>query len=233
VLNKRPRVGKMVIINSLKEMRRKNIVKQFNKIYYDSRVWANGRTRWLGTTILKYPTDVWVYQEILYDLKPDFIVETGTFNGGSALFFASILDLIGSGEIITVDIEDRKDRPDHKRITYLLGSSVSKEILDEIEKRVSNKEKVMVILDSEHRKDHVLDELRVYHKFVTPNSFLIVEDSNVNGHPVPTNFGPGPMEAIEEFLKENKDFTVDRDKEKFLLTSNPGGYLKKIGLKKV
>lgn len=212
---------------------RKNIINEFNRTYYNSMVWGNGRTTWLGTTILKCPTDVWIYQEILYDLKPDIIIETGTFNGGSALFLASILDLIGNGDIITIDIEDRKDRPQHKRISYLLGSSVSKEVLDDIEKRISNKQKVMVILDSDHRKNHVLNELRLYNKFVTSNSYLIVEDSNVNGHPVQTDFGPGPMEAIEEFLRESKDFTVDNDKEKFLLTFNPKGYLKKTGSNKV
>jgi cephalosporin hydroxylase len=224
----------MGIIDSLMGIRsfRKNVINEFERIYYDSMVWANGRTKWLGTTILKCPTDVWIYQEILYDLKPDVIIETGTFNGGSALFLASILDLIGNGEIITIDVEDRKDRPQHKRISYLLGSSVSKEVLDDIEKRISDKQKVMVILDSDHRKDHVLNELRLYSKFVTFNSYLIVEDSNVNGHPVQAAFGPGPMEAIEEFIRDSKDFTVDNDKEKFLLTFNPKGYLKKTGFNK-
>lgn len=225
----------MGIIDSLMGIRRfrKNIIKEFNRVYYNSMVWGNGRTRWLGIPILKSPTDVWIYQEILYDLKPDVIVETGTFNGGSALFFASIFDLIGNGEIITVDIEDREGRPRHKRISYLLGSSVAQDVLDDIEKRISKKQKVMVVLDSDHSKNHVLNELRLYNKFVTPNNYLIVEDSNVNGHPVKPDFGPGPMEAIEEFLKESEDFTVDNDKEKYLLTFNPKGYLRKTRSNKV
>ena len=86
----------------------------------------------------------------------------------------------------------------------------------------------MVILDSDHGKDHVLNELRTYSPFVTKGSYLIVEDTNINGHPVLHDFGPGPMEAVEDFLKENQNFTVDKSKEKFYLTFNPKGYLRKI-----
>lgn len=206
---------------------RKNVIKEFNRIYYNSNVWANGQTKWFGTSVLKNPPDLWIYQEILYDLKPDIIIETGTYNGGSALFFASMFDLLGKGEIMSVDLEEM-DRPKHNRITYLQGSSTSKEIFASVKKAVKGKSVVMVVLDSDHHKEHVLNELRMYSDLVTPNSYLIIEDTNVNGHPVQPNFGPGPMEAVEEFLKENKNFFVDESKEKFFLTFNPKGYLKRL-----
>ena len=214
-------------IMGLRRMR-KAVIEEFNRIYYNSTVWGNGSTQWLGTTILKCPTDLWIYQEILYELKPDVVIETGTFNGGSALFFASLFDLIGKGEIITIDVQDIKERPKHNRITYLLGFSTSKEIFGQVKELIKDKERVMVVLDSDHSKGNVLNELRMYNDLVTENSYLIVEDTNVNGHPVLPKFGAGPMEAVEEFLKENKNFVVDESKEKFFLTFNPRGYLRKI-----
>ncbi|MDD5688327.1 MAG: CmcI family methyltransferase [Elusimicrobia bacterium] len=208
----------------------KDIVRNFHKLYYDSNVmhktWRN--TYWLGVRALKCPLDLWIYQEIIYEQKPDVIIETGTANGGSARYLATMCDFVNNGKIITVDIENVANRPQHKRIQYLLGSSISKEIVEQIKKQISDKDKVMVILDSDHRKDHVLEELKIYSKFVTKGSYLIVEDSNVNGHPVNISFGPGPYEAIEEFLKENKNFVIDEEKEKFLMTFNPSGYLRKI-----
>lgn len=204
----------------------KIIVDQFNRIYYESAVWT--KTRWLGTPILKCPTDLWIYQEIIFEVKPDFVIECGTAYGGSALFFASLFDLIGKGEIVTIDVKDVKERPKHKRITYLLGSSTSKEIVEQVRRLISNKGTIMVILDSDHHKEHVLNELRIYGDLVTEASYLIVEDTNINGHPVYPDFGAGPMEAVEEFLKENKNFVVDASKEKFYLTFNPRGYLRRI-----
>jgi cephalosporin hydroxylase len=164
---------------------------------------------------------------MIFEEKPDLIIETGTASGGSASFFASLFDLIGKGEVITVDVEDIKGRPRNNRITYLLGSSTSKEIVEQIRSLASNKEKVMVILDSDHRKTHVLNELKIYWEFVTKKSYLVIEDTNINGHPVLPDFGGGPMEAVEDFLKENKSFVVDRSKEKFFLTFNPKGYLRR------
>jgi len=207
----------------------KNIVDHFHKLYYDSKMFDKtwGNTFWLGVPIEKCPLDLWIYQEIIFEVKPDVIIECGTAYGGSALFLASICDLVNNGKVITIDIAD-KGRPKHKRITYLLGSSTSKEIIEKVRSLIKGMDKVMVSLDSDHHKEHVLNELRIYSKFVTKGSYLIVEDTNINGHPVLPEFGPGPMEAVEEFLKENKDFVVDKTKEKFYLTFYPNGYLKKI-----
>ncbi len=213
----------MLRFQRIKEM----VAQQFNKLYYDSHVWAEGKTSWLGVPIQKFPTDLWIYQEIIFEERPDVVIETGTANGGSALFFASLFDLVEKGEIVTVDVEDLKGRPKHNRITYLLGSSTSKEISEQVREMAYGKEKVMVVLDSDHHKEHVLDELRIYSNLVTKGSYLVVEDTNINGHPVLTGFGPGPMEAVEEFLKENKHFVVDTSREKFRLTANPRGFLRR------
>jgi len=122
-----------------------------------------------------------------------------------------------------------KPRPEHDRITYLTGSSTSGEVVSELERVVAGSERVLVILDSDHSRDHVLDELRIYSRFVTPGSYLIVEDTNVNGHPVYPYHGPGPKEAVDAFLAETSEFATDLDCEKFYLTFNPSGYLKKRG----
>jgi len=112
--------------------------------------------------------------------------------------------LIGQEKVITIDIEEREGKPNHKRITYIIGSSISEETVEKVKKLVKEGEKVLVILDSDHRKEHVLKELRIYSKFVTKGSYIIVEDTNINGNPVFPEYGPGPMEAVKEFLRENK-----------------------------
>jgi cephalosporin hydroxylase len=184
-------------------------------------------TYWLGVRVLKLPLDLWIYQEILFaaESRPDLIIETGTHFGGSAYYLASIFDLIGSGRVITVDIEPL-EVPSHPRITYLTGSSAAPEIVEEIHGSVQPGERVMVVLDSDHEKDHVLAELQAYSGLVTPGNYLIVEDTNWNswrgGH-----FSPGPLEALREFLSGNNDFVVDRSKEKFLFTFYPSGYLRR------
>jgi len=203
-----------------------DIVEQFHRFYYDSYVWQDA-TCWLGIATEKCPTDLWVYQEIIYQTKPSVIIECGTAQGGSALFLASMCDLMNSGKVLTIDIKDEVGRPRHPRIEYLIGSSTSREIVRRIEESLDGKDKVMVILDSNHTKEHVLNELRTYSRFVTKGNYLIVEDTNVNGHPVFPEHGPGPLEAVSEFLKETKDFVADRDREKFFLTFSPNGYLRK------
>ena len=206
-----------------------DITEKFNGHYYYSKVWSD--TYWQGKHVFKAPSDLWIYQELLYETKPDVIIECGTFHGGSTLYYANLFDIMGTtGEVITIDVDAMPDMPVHKRITYLNGSSISQEILEKVKQLIKGKEKVMVILDSDHRRDHVIKELEAYHGFVTKGCYLVVEDSNLNGHPVYGGFGngPGPMEALEEFLPNHPEFEIDKSKEKFFLTFNPKGYLKKI-----
>jgi cephalosporin hydroxylase len=201
-------------------------VRAFHRLFYGSslRTWSN--TYWLGTPVQKCPLDLWIYQELLYELRPAVIVETGTASGGSALYLASICDLLGHGEVVTVDIE-AAERPPHERLTYLTGSSVVPEILEQVRELVGERETVLVILDSDHSRDHVLEELRRYAPFVSSGSYLVVEDTNVNGHPVDPSFGPGPMEAVDAFMAESGEFEIDGTREKFFLTFNPRGFLRK------
>lgn len=204
----------------------RSIADRFHELYYDSWVWRH--TYWMGVQTLKCPLDLWIYQEILFELRPQFIIECGTAAGGSALFLASMCDLLDEGRIVTVDIEADPNRPAHSRITYLQGSSTAESIVGEIKKIVGDDSPVMVILDSDHSREHVLQELRLYSGIVTEGSYLIVEDTNINGHPVLELHGAGPMEAVETFLNETDDFAFDREREKFFLTFNPKGYLKKL-----
>ena len=205
------------------------ITDRFHRLYFDAhlqgKTWAD--TRWFGNAVAKCPLDLWIYQEIVVETRPDLVIETGTFKGGSALFFASMFDLIGNGQVVTVDVEQQQGLPQHERITYLTGSSTAPEIVDQMSAFAANASNVLVVLDSDHQCDHVLAELRAYSDFVSPEGYMIVEDTNVNGHPVAPEFGPGPTEAIERFLAEDDRFAVDRTQEKFLLTFNPGGYLRR------
>ena len=205
----------------------RRVVRPFHRLFYDSgkQTWSN--TYWLGVPAQKCAFDLWVYQEMLHELRPAVIVECGTANGGSALFLASICDLLGQGEVVTVDIAEQPGRPSHERITYLKGSSTDPETLESVKQLVAGRTPVVVILDSDHSRDHVLNELRLYAPLVSAGSYVIVEDSNVNGHPVVPDFGPGPAEAVTRFLAETDEFEVDRSREKFFLTFNPSGYLRK------
>lgn len=213
-----------------------NVIERFNKLYYETpNVWQKGRMHWLGVPVLKAPTDLWIYQEILCRLRPDLIVETGTADGGSALFLASVCEQIGAGRVVSVDISERgpvgEARPEHARIRYLLGSSTDEEVVKQVKAEAEGAESVLVILDSDHAEHHVFREMQIYAPLVSVGSYLIVEDTNVNGHPVLEQHGPGPMEAVKRFLneeREGRDFVTDKEKERLMLTFNPGGYLKRI-----
>lgn len=207
----------------------RRVIDAFHNLYYNAEDKTFQSTRWLGTRALKVPLDLWIYQEIIYEVKPDLIIETGTAHGGGALFLASICDLLGHGRVVTIDIVKREGMPDHPRITYLVGSSAAPEIVEKVKNMTRPGDQVMVILDSDHAKHHVLRELELYSDLVSPGSYLIVEDTNINGHPVFASHGPGPMEAVEEYLQRDSRFVVDPSREKFLFTFNPRGYLRKRG----
>ena len=207
------------------------ITDQFHHVFYDNNLWQT--TRWLGIPAAQNPNDVWIHQELIVKVKPDVIVEAGTQYGGSAALWATILQQVNpDGKVITIDIQDQaaaaRNLPIVKeRVEFLVGSSVDPAILAEVRKRVEGK-KVMVILDSDHRKPHVLAELNAYGPMVSKDSYLIVQDTNVNGHPVLNAHGPGPMEAVNEFLATNHQFRPDRNAERLKFTMHPSGYLQKV-----
>jgi cephalosporin hydroxylase len=214
-------------------MKEQELIDAFHRLYYD-RHRCFQKLSFLGVHTVKYPTDLLVYAEILWECRPTVIVECGTHAGGSALFLATILDAIGAGRIVTIDTNDLRPTQ-HPRIVYLRGSTVAPDVQQAVRNLTFRDnpiftDKLMVILDSAHSRGHVLSELAAYAPLVTPGQYLIVEDTNVNGHPVFAEHGPGPMEAVREFLQTDLGdcFSVDKSREKFLLTANPGGYLKRL-----
>ena len=196
--------------------------------YWHDYTWTT--TKWMGVPVMKYPSDAWSYQEILYESRPDLLIETGTYCGGSALFFASLFDVLGEGRVVTVDFEDRPGRPTHPRIQYLKGSSVAEETLRQVEALAATASRVMVVLDSDHAEEHVYKELLAYHRYVGEGQYLVVEDTNVNGHPVFRRHGPGPMEALDRFLPAHPEFQSDFSRERLGLTAHPRGFLKRLPL---
>lgn len=205
------------------------IVSRFHQIYYDRWLRRGADTinvTWFAHEALKCPLDLWLYQELIVRTRPDVIVETGTYRGGSALYLASVLDLLGHGRVITVDVEPRDGRPEHPRISYVTGSSTDPAIVARVHELAAGG-RAMVFLDSDHRAEHVYGELCAYESLVKPGDYLVVEDTNVNGHPAWPGFGPGPMEALTRFLAERDDFAYDERCARFLMTLNPNGYLRR------
>jgi cephalosporin hydroxylase len=188
---------------------------------------------WLGIPTMQNPNDIWVTQELISRLRPDFIVETGTWKGGSAAIWAMIQDQVNpEGRVITIDVESHVDPLtlppiSRRKVDFVLGSSTAPDVVAEVARRVGAG-RTMVLLDSDHRMPHVLAELRAYADLVSPGSYMVVQDTNVNGHPVLPGFGPGPMEAVREFLATDDRFEVDRDQERLLFTMHPGGYLQRV-----
>jgi cephalosporin hydroxylase len=206
------------------------IVDQFHLLYYRNyaKTWMN--TRWLGTLTYKCPLDMWIYQELLHEIRPGLIIETGTLNGGSALFFATICDVLGTGQVVSIDIEHSDAWPKHDRLTYLQGSSTDPAIVATVQQLLTKlgDVPVLVCLDSNHGMPHVSAELAAYAPLVTVGSYVIVEDTNCNANPVPSDWGPGPIDAVRAFLAGNPDFVCDAEREKFMMTFNPGSYLRRV-----
>jgi cephalosporin hydroxylase len=209
---------------ALSEAEVEQLVRRFNALYCQNRSRTWGRTSWLGRQVMKCPLDLWVYQEALFQRRPDVIIETGTRTGAATHFLATIFDQIGNGRLITVDVLEIEDRLEHPRITYLTGSSIDPEIVAGVRDSIGPDENVMVILDALHQKDFVLQELAAYAPLVGKRQMLVVEDTNINWW---TDAGPGPAEAVEEFLATElgSEFRVVPEYEKFFMTFNPGGYL--------
>jgi cephalosporin hydroxylase len=195
--------------------------------YYDTGVWK--RLSYRGVRTLKNPLDMWNYQEIIAEHGIEWVLETGTRHGGSALFFADLLEARrAGGVVISVDVDHTALQIGlHPRIRLLRGDSASEPVVDAVRGLLpARRAPMFVILDSDHSKAHVLRELAAYVPLMQRGDYLVVEDSCVNGHPVRPDFGPGPMEAIQEFLAKNPDLLApDLPREtKFGCTFAPRGY---------
>jgi cephalosporin hydroxylase len=204
------------------------LVDQFHRLFYHTKKRTWDDTWFMGTKVWKNPLDLWIYQEMFTELRPDVIVEAGTMWGGSAFYMAKLFDMMDFGRIITIDTVVRNGRPEHPRITYIKGSSADPDIAAEVDTMIKPDEKILVILDSAHTRDHVFAELELWSTRVPVGSYIVVEDTNIHGHPVAANSRPGPMEALNDFLATNKNFVIDHSKEKYFLTFNPRGFLKRV-----
>jgi cephalosporin hydroxylase len=199
------------------------------------------QTNWMGEPILQLPQDMFAIQEIVFKTKPDFIIELGVAWGGSLLFYSSLMALLGGKKVIGVDIympDDLRERLNSHgtlsdRIVLLNGSSVEEDTVNRIKTMIGNSRKVMVILDSFHTHDHVLKELRLYSPLIGLGHYLICSDTVIEYQPEPDyrdrpwGHGNNPKTALDQFLKENNRFVIDRAIDnKLLFTCIPGGYLK-------
>jgi len=203
---------------------------------------------WLGRPIIQYPQDMIALQEIIWDIKPDMIIETGIAHGGSLIFSASMLTLleacgeIENGQVLGIDIDIREhnkkaieSHPMNKKITMFEGSSIDKEMIDRVKNFAKQGKKILVCLDSNHTHEHVLAELRAYADLTSVGSYCCVFDTIIEDMPKdsfpdrPWDIGDNPKTAVWEYLKENDDFEIDKSIEnKILITVAPDGYLKRI-----
>lgn len=201
--------------------RHSSTIDAFHRVFYAS-PHTHGMTYFEGVPILKNPLDLWVLQEIMWDLKPTFVLETGTAFGGSALYMAKTMDRIGGkGQVLSVDLSPADRLPRHPRVAYLAGySSVDPGIVGAVKAAASIHERIMVVLDSDHSMEHVTRELETYASIVTPGQFLVVEDTNINGRPVPINWkgGPGPGPAVDEWLPKHDEFERAPMAERYMVT---------------
>ena len=200
---------------------------------------------WLGRPIIQYPQDIIALQEIIWRVKPDLIIETGIAHGGSLIFSASMLELIGHGEVLGIDVDIRehnrieiKKHPMYKKISMIEGSSISDKVAKKVYKFSRGKKRILLVLDSNHTHEHVLKEMELYSPLVTKGSYMIVLDtviedisdpSNTSSNKRPWGKGNNPKTAVKKFLKGNNRFVNDTEIEnKLMITVAPCGYLKCI-----
>lgn len=196
---------------------------------------------WMGRPIIQIPQDIVAMQEIIWEVQPDLVIETGVAHGGGLIFYASILEMIGKGEVLGIDVDirdhNRKEIESHpmsKRITMIEGSSTDREVVKKAAS-IANGRRAMVILDSLHTHDHVLEELKLYSPLVSKGSYLVVFDTIIEYLPKgffsdrPWDKGNNPATAIKEFLKDNDEFVIDGEMDnKLIISAALGGYLKKV-----
>lgn len=197
---------------------------------------------WLGRPIIKLPADILLQQELIWSVKPDLIIETGIAHGGSIILSASLLQLLGEGEVVAVDIDirehNRKEIEQHPmshRITMIEGDSTSQAVFEQVKARTAEKKRVMVFLDSNHTHEHVYKELNLYADLVTVGSYCVLPDTLIEFFPKgyykdrPWDVGNNPLTALRQFLRERNDFEIMRQlSDKAMITEGYDGYLRRI-----
>lgn len=199
--------------------------------YHQQVVLGNAQARWMGVLAAKNPLDAWIYQEILFELRPDTVVEIGGYHGGSTLYLAHLMDIMGGGRVVSVDIDRTHWEVEHARISLVTGDSSRPETVDRV-REIAGRGSVMVIQDGDHSRDGVLRDLHAYADLVTHGQYLVVEDGIMDVLRPGGGLGsiePGAMAAVERFLQEDRRFAVDDARERYILTYNPKGFLKRLG----
>jgi cephalosporin hydroxylase len=186
-------------------------------------------TSWLGVPIWQNVLDLWTTQETIAEVRPALLIETGTHRGGSALFYAQLMELLGTGRVITIDIVDKHQDVRHSRVTFLEGSSTDAGIAEEARRAAGEADgPVMVVLDGNHDRDHVARELELYAPLVTPGSFLLSQDGVIDQIWMFRDSRPGPLEANRSFLQRHPEFEYDRERnERFGVTHHPLGWMRR------
>jgi cephalosporin hydroxylase len=184
---------------------------------------------WAGVPIWQNILDLWTLQETIVEVRPDLVVEIGTHQGGSARFCADLMEVLGTGEVLTIDIEKLHEL-DHPRISFLYGDSVDPDIVSQVWNRVEGTPgPVMVILDGDHNRDHVSKELELYAPMVTPGSFLLSQDGIIDKLWIFRGARPGPLEANRDFLARHPEFELDEERtDRFGLSHHPLGWMRRI-----
>ena len=198
----------------------------FIEAFWEGLSWKE--TKWLGSSITNAPTDLIIYQELLASARPDWVVETGTRGGGRALFLASICELLGHGQVVSIGDEASARRPAHDRITYVQESPYEERAFARAREITGGKPNALVVLGSNSGAMRLMHEFAGYAPLVARGSYVVVENTIANGHPVWPGYGPGPAEAVKRILAANSDFVQDSSWEKFGLTFNPGGFLRRV-----
>lgn len=185
-------------------------------------------THWMGVHVWQNIFDLWTIQETIVELRPDLLIETGTHRGGSALFYAQIMDLLGQGRVITIDIE-RHQELGHPRVEFLHGSSTDPRIVERTAAAAAAVDgHVMVILDGNHAQNHVARELELYGPLVTPGSLLLSQDGVIDQLAIFADSRPGPLRANRSFLARHPEFEHDRERnERYLITHHPYGWMRR------
>jgi cephalosporin hydroxylase len=205
--------------------------RKVGRLYHEELILRTGNfdtQTWLGQPIWQNVLDLWTIQETISEIRPSLLIEVGTNRGGSALFYAQLMDLLGEGRLLTVDIE-KMHSLDHPRIEFLLGSSTSPEIVERMRRAAEETEgPVMVILDGNHERDHVAQELELYGPLVTPGSYILSQDGIIDQLLLFADSRPGPLPANAAFLARHPEFEHDRERnERFLVTHHPLGWLRR------
>ena len=197
--------------------------------------------KWMGRPIIQFPQDMMAMQEILWDVKPDLVIEAGIAHGGSILYYASILELLGHGEVIGIDVDIRahnraaiEAHPMSKRVRLIEGSSTAQEVIEKVRGLAQGK-RVVVVLDSNHTHDHVLAELLAYAPLVCVGGYCVVMDTLIEDMPNrffgdrPWGHGNNPKTAVHQFLSSHPGFEIDKDIDhKLLISVAPDGYLRRV-----